>query len=123
MNISNFRHITNSIGQMVFSASGKYTHGDNTDMGTYDPDLNAIVPSFNAVEIDWNGYQVDNTGEYGVNYIDTTEDLFTYIRGLVNAKASSTIGNHYTPSATNGTTQIYFGTSMVRVDAKGHIIG
>ena len=40
MNISNFKHITNSIGQKVFSASGKYTMNANADDGTYDPDLN-----------------------------------------------------------------------------------
>lgn len=121
MNISNFKHITNSIGQKVFSASGKYTHNNNTFNGEYDPDLNAILPSFNAVEIDWNGYQVDNTGEYGVDYIDTTEDLFTYIRGLVEARANPIIGNHYKPSATNYT-NVNFGSSIVKVDAKGHIV-
>ena len=121
MNISNFKHITNSIGQNVFSASGKYTHLDNTDgMGSYDPELNDIVPSFNAVEIDWNGYQVDS--KYGVSSIDTTEDLFTYIKGLVDYKASSTIENHYTPNATN-VKQVKFGDTSVTVDAKGHIVG
>ena len=119
MNISNFKHITNSIGQMVFSASGKYTHNNNTDMGTYDPDLNAIKPSFNAIEIDWNGYQVDS--KYGVSSIDDTEDLFTYIKGLVNYKSSNPM-IHYTPSTTNYT-NVHFGNSSVKVDAKGHIVG
>lgn len=118
MNISNFKHITNSIGQNVFSASGKYTHLDNTDgMGSYDPELNDIVPSFNAVEIDWNGYQVNS--KYGVNYIDNTEDLFTYIKGLVNYKASNSL-IHYTPSTTY--TKVNFGNTSVTVDAKGHIV-
>ena len=118
MNISNFKHITNSIGQNVFSASGKYTHLDNTDgMGSYDPELNDIVPSFNAVEIDWNGYQVNS--KYGVNYIDNTEDLFTYIKGLVNYKASNPL-IHYTPSTTY--TKVNFGNTSVTVDAKGHIV-
>lgn len=120
MNISNFKHITT--GQSVFGASGKYTHSQNTYMSTYDPDLNDIVPSFNAIEIDWNGYQVDS--KYGVDsgFIDTTEDLFTYIKGLVNDKASSTIKNHYTPSATN-VKEVKFGDTSVTVDAKGHIVG
>ena len=117
MDISNFKHITT--GQSVFGASGKYTHSQNTDDGSYDPDLNNIVPSFNAIEIDWNGYQVNN---YGVDYIDTTEDLFTYIKGLVNDKASSTSKNHYTPSATN-VKEVKFGDTSVKVDAKGHIVG
>lgn len=118
MNISNFKHITNSIGQNVFSASGKYTHLDNTDgMGSYDPELNDIVPSFNAVEIDWNGYQVNS--KYGINYIDDTEDLFTYIKGLVNYKASNPM-IHYTPSTTY--TTVKFGDTSVTVDAKGHIV-
>ena len=86
-------------------------------MGTYDPDLNAIIPSFNAVEIDWNGYQVDS--KYGVNLIDTTEDLFTYIKGLVNYKASNPM-IHYTPSTTY--TTVNFGNTSVTVDAKGHIV-
>lgn len=121
MNISNFKHITNSIGQKVFSASGKYTMNANADDGTYDPYLNSIAPSFNVIEIDWNGYQVGNNLEYGVNYIDDTEDLFTYIKGLVNAKASSTM-IHYTPSTTNAT-EVKFGNTSVKVDAKGHIVG
>ena len=119
MNISNFKHITNSIGQKVFSASGKYTMNANADDGTYDPDLNSIAPSFNAVEIDWNGYQVDS--KYGVSSIDDTEDLFTYIKGLVNARANPIIRNHYTPSATNAK-EVKFGTTSVKVDAKGHIV-
>ena len=119
MNISNFKHITNSIGQKVFSASGKYTMNANADDGTYDPDLNSIAPSFNVIEIDWNGYQVDS--KYGVNYIDDTEDLFTYIKGLVNYKASSPM-IHYTPNATN-VTEVKFGNTSVKVDAKGHIVG
>lgn len=119
MNISNFKHITNSIGQNVFSASGKYTHLDNTDgMGSYDPELNDIVPSFNAVEIDWNGYQVGNNLEYGVNYIDDTEDLFTYIKGLVDYKSREI---HYTPNTTNAT-PVKFGSTSIMVDAKGHIV-
>ena len=119
MDISNFKHITT--GQSVFGAGGKYTHSQNTDDGSYDPDLNSIVPSFNAIEIDWNGYQVGNNLEYGVNYIDTTEDLFTYIKELVNAKASSSI-IHYIPSTTNAT-EVKFGNTSVTVDAKGHIVG
>lgn len=119
MNISNFKHITNSIGQMVFSASGKYAHLDNTFNGEYRPDTNDIVPSFNAVEIDWNGYQVDS--KYGVSSIDDTEDLFTYIKGLVNYKSSNPM-IHYTPSTTNYT-NVHFGNSSVKVDAKGHIVG
>ena len=122
MNISNFKHITNSIGQKVFSASGKYTMNANADDGTYDPDLNSIAPSFNVIEIDWNGYQVDS--KYGVDsgFIDTTEDLFTYIKGLVDYKASSTIENHYTPNTTN-VKHVKFGDTSVTVDAKGHIVG
>ena len=119
MNISNFKHITNSIGQKVFSASGKYTMNANADDGTYDPDLNSIAPSFNAIEIDWNGYQVDS--KYGVSSIDDTEDLFTYIKGLVNYKSSNSM-IHYTPSTTNYT-NVHFGNSSVKVDAKGHIVG
>ena len=119
MNISNFKHITNSIGQNVFSATGKYTRINNTYNSKYDPDLNAIIPSFNVVEIDWNGYQVGNNLEYGVNYIDDTEDLFTYIKGLVNYKASNPM-IHYTPSTTY--TTVNFGNTSVTVDAKGHIV-
>ena len=119
MNISNFKNITNSIGKKVFSASGKFTHSDNTFNGEYRPDTNDIVPSFNAVEIDWNGYQVDS--KYGVSSIDDTEDLFTYIKGLVNARANPIIRNHYTPSATNAK-EVKFGTTSVKVDAKGHIV-
>lgn len=119
MNISNFKHITNSIGQNVFGATGKYTHINNTYNSKYDPDLNAIIPSFNAIEIDWNGYQVGNNLEYGVNYIDNTEDLFTYIKGLVNAKASSP-DIHYRPSKTYA--RVKFGDTLVRVDSKGHIV-
>lgn len=117
MDISNFKHITT--GQSVFGAGGKYTHSQNTDDGSYDPDLNSIVPSFNAIEIDWNGYQVDS--KYGVSSIDDTEDLFTYIKGLVNYK-SSNLMIHYTPSTTNAT-EVKFGNTSVKVDAKGHIVG
>lgn len=118
MNISNFKHITNSIGQKVFSASGKYTMNANADDGTYDPDLNSIAPSFNVIEIDWNGYQVDS--KYGVDsgFIDTTEDLFTYIKGLVDYKSHEI---HYTPSTTNYT-NVHLGNSIIKVDAKGHIV-
>lgn len=118
MNISNFKHITNSIGQKVFSASGKYTMNANADDGTYDPDLNSIAPSFNVIEIDWNGYQVDS--KYGVNsgFIDTTEDLFTYIKGLVDYKSREI---HYTPNTTNAT-PVKFGSTSIMVDAKGHIV-
>lgn len=119
MNISNFKHITNSIGQNVFGATGKYTHINNTFNSEYHPDTNDIVPSFNAVEIDWNGYQVGNNLKYGVNYIDDTEDLFTYIKGLVNYKASNPM-IHYTPSTTY--TTVNFGNTSVTVDAKGHIV-
>lgn len=117
MNISNFKHITNSIGQMVFSASGKYSHLDNTFNGEYHPELNDIIPSFNAIEIDWNGYQVDS--KYGVSSIDDTEDLFTYIKGLVDYKSREI---HYTPNTTNAT-PVKFGSTSIMVDAKGHIVG
>ena len=118
MNISNFQNITNSIGKKVFSASGKFTHSDNTFNGEYRPDTNDIVPSFNAVEIDWNGYQVDS--KYGVDsgFIDTTEDLFTYIKGLVDYKSREI---HYTPNTTNATS-VKFGSTSIMVDAKGHIV-
>lgn len=120
MDISNFKNIINSIGKKVFSASGKYTHSDNTDMGKYSPaGTNYFEPSFNAIEIDWNGYQVDS--KYGVSSIDDTEDLFTYIKGLVNYKSSNPM-IHYTPSTTNYT-NVHFGNSSVKVDAKGHIVG
>ena len=120
MDISNFKHITT--GQSVFGAGGKYTHSQNTDDGSYNPDLNSIAPSFNVIEIDWNGYQVDS--KYGVDsgFIDTTEDLFTYIKGLVDYKASSTIENHYTPNTTNAT-PVNFRKTSIMVDAKGHIVG
>lgn len=124
MELRNYTNIPQ--GTKVFSASGKYSHKDNTYNGKYHPNLDNIAPSFNAIEIDWNGY---NTGTKVINntvdFLDWIEEETNKIRPSFSQEAT-----HYTPSAYNGipiridddTISIDYRITNIPIDNYGHFL-